>query len=395
VVGIEIEYMIVDKQTLQIKPIADKIIYELTHHFSKEVRVKDVAMSHEFVLHVLELKHHGVALPTDLKERNFCEMIQQINAQLSQYDAILMPTSMHPMMDPVNETVRWPHDNKVIYDTYDAIFNAKTHGFSNVQSMHLNFPYQTPEEFNQLHEVLRLLLPIIPALTASSPMVEGVLSTMSDMRLYYYEQNQSKVPLITGAIIPDSVTYDLYEDAILRPMYHAIEPFDNDRILQHPWLNSRGVIPKFEQQALEVRLFDTQECVKGDLLIAKWFYALAQWLYDSYDGIRMPSLTTGRLKRLLNHAMMKGREAEIDDMNYLQLLGFPEQGMTFGFLLSDLTEKLAGYLSKDDRDDFQDWLTLNTLSYRIKQALHYHSTHDIYASLIDNLASNTFFRGVK
>ena len=83
--------------------------------------------------------------------------------------AILLPTAMHPWMDPHTETLLWPHGNRDIYHTYNRIFNCQGHGWSNLQSVHVNLAFKGDEEFGRLHGAIRLLLPLLPALAITSP----------------------------------------------------------------------------------------------------------------------------------------------------------------------------------------------------------------------------------
>ena len=83
-----------------------------------------------------------------------------------------MPTAMHPWMDPATETVLWD-DATDVYRTYDRIYGCRGHGWANLQSMHVNLPFADDSQFARLHAAIRLVLPLLPALAASSPIAEG------------------------------------------------------------------------------------------------------------------------------------------------------------------------------------------------------------------------------
>src|SRR5690606_39942565 len=78
-------------------------------------------------------------------------------------------------------------------------------GWSNVQSTHLNLPFYDDQEFARLHAAVRLLLPILPALCASTPVLNGKFTGSFDTRLKYYKSNQNRIPSIAGKIIPEAV----------------------------------------------------------------------------------------------------------------------------------------------------------------------------------------------
>ncbi len=131
-----------------------------------------ISWSNELVAHVVELKTSEPAAALAGLAQAFAEHVRRINDLLRPLGARLMPTGMHPWMDPARETRLWPHDYSEVYANFDRIFDCRGHGWSNLQSVHLNLPFADDEEFGRLHAAIRLLLPILPALAASSPIVE-------------------------------------------------------------------------------------------------------------------------------------------------------------------------------------------------------------------------------
>ena len=227
VLGIEIEYMLVDSDSLNVQPKSDQLLKTLAGHQTNEVELGDIAISNELVMHVLELKNNGPRPPTDPIAKQFQQAILDIQPMLQEHHLQLLPTGAHPWMNPLTETIRWPHGNKSIYQQYDTIFNCQGHGWSNLQSMHINLPFANDEEFAQLHSLVRILLPLLPALAASTPIIDKKLTGFQDTRLVFYEKNQQKIPSISGDIIPEFVTSESqYRDEILAPMYRDISPFD-------------------------------------------------------------------------------------------------------------------------------------------------------------------------
>ncbi|MBK9976184.1 MAG: hypothetical protein IPP14_15545 [Planctomycetes bacterium] len=72
---------------------------------------------------------------------------------------------MHPFFDPMTETKLWPLSNNVVYETHNRIFDCRGHGWSNLQSTHLNLPFANDTEFARLHAAIRMILLILPALS--------------------------------------------------------------------------------------------------------------------------------------------------------------------------------------------------------------------------------------
>ena len=85
----------------------------------------------------------------------------------------LLPGGVHPWMDPSKETRLWPHEYNEVYRSFDRIFGCAGHGWSNLQSTHLNLPFADDDEFGRLHAAIRAILPLLPALNTVS--LSGVL----------------------------------------------------------------------------------------------------------------------------------------------------------------------------------------------------------------------------
>ena len=151
--------------------------------YESEVELGKLRWSNELVLHVIELKTNGPA--GELKDLSalFNHDIQHINALLLPYGAQLMPTGLHPWMNPHTQTVLWPHEYNAIYETYNSIFGCQGHGWSNIQSNHINLPFYDDGEFGRLHSAIRLVLPLVPALAASTPILDGRMNAVLDSRL--------------------------------------------------------------------------------------------------------------------------------------------------------------------------------------------------------------------
>jgi gamma-glutamyl:cysteine ligase YbdK (ATP-grasp superfamily) len=325
VFGVELEYMIVDRDTMKARPIADLLIEEVTGSIQSDVERGALGWSNELVSHVIELKTNGPAPTLKGLSNDFLKEVEYINEVLRSHNAVLMPTGAHPFFDPKTETVIWPHEYNEVYALYDRIFNCVGHGWSNLQSTHLNLPFNGDEQFGKLHAAIRVILPIIPALCASTPVIEGKLTGLFDTRLEYYRKNQQKIPEIAGLIIPEEV-FDKasYERDIFQPIKRAITPYDTDGILDKHFLNSRGAIARFDRGAIEIRLIDIQECPRADLAIVELIVASLQGLIAKYEGRPQElrhGVSTERLSQMLTTSSHFGSRATLSDSAYLSLFG--------------------------------------------------------------------------
>jgi gamma-glutamyl:cysteine ligase YbdK (ATP-grasp superfamily) len=395
--GIELEYMLVDRESLAVLPAADALLRGASGDDSGEVERGLLGWSNELVLHVAEIKNRRPERNLQALAAAFQVEVGAINDSLRAMDARLMPTAMHPWMDPAAETRLWPHRNEAIYQAYARLFDTKSHGWANLQSMHINLPFADDAEFARLHAAIRLLLPILPALAASSPIADGRITGYADYRMQVYWHNADRMPAIAGMVVPEPASSRAdYEAHILAPMYREIAPFDPEGVLQHEWLNSHGAIARFDRNAIEIRVIDVQECPLADLAIAAATTGTIEALYRADAAREQDAVPTETLARLLRHCIRDGLRAAIDDAAYLALLGYPGSHCTAADLWAHLVDRLP------QADGVAFWQTplktileQGTLSRRILRALGEGATRAridaVYRELCDCLAQGVMF----
>jgi carboxylate-amine ligase len=321
--GIELEYMICDKQTLSVLPITDKLMWKLTGAFSNEVNAGEISYSNELALHVVELKTTEPMPSLYGLDKSFQHHIERINALLAEEGACLLPTGMHPWMDP-DSVKLWQHEQNLVYENYHRIFDCRGHGWANIQSVHLNLPFSNDEEFCALHSAIRWLLPIMPALSASSPIKDGKISGYLDARLEVYRHNQKRIPSIAGCVVPEAIaSRQEYLDKILKPMWKDIEEHDPDGLLAEEWLNSRGAIARFDRDAIEIRVLDTQECPRMDIaIVSAIVFVLRQFVQRiRAKQVLYSSIETEELASIFLKVIRDGEKTVISHPGYLQLFG--------------------------------------------------------------------------
>lgn len=398
--GIELEYMIVNRETLDVMPVSDEIIKSAAGRYTNDFSNNGMGWSNEFVRHVLEVKNNDPLPSLNGLEHAFHRQVLQINAILEQMGGMLMPSGMHPWMNPRKETKLWQHRYRHVYETYDRIFNCRRHGWANLQSMHINLSFSGDRDFARLHAAVRLLMPIIPALAASSPIVEGNLSGMQDTRLSYYRRNQQKVPSIMGSIIPEPVfTRAGYHDNILAKMYTDIAHYDTDNILKHEWLNSRGAIPRYERNALEIRVIDTQECPGADIAVAEGIVSVLKLLTAERWGSHeeQKSWEVRALLPMFRKTIRHSDHAVIDNRRYLRMLGFPESKARAGEIWKHLIDASSTdqHIRKESLAFLKIITDRGTLSRRILKSLGSSPSlkriKSLYGTLCRCLAANTPF----
>lgn len=336
--GIEIETMLVDGKTLDVLPKVDAVLTQL--HGTPTVEHVDgpITWSNELVNHVIEFK---VSKPVPISEQlatDFHASIDHFRKGATASGGVLLPTGMHPWMNPATQTQLWPGEYHEHYATYHSIFNCFTHGFANLQSVHINIPFHDEDEFGRLSAAIRLVLPLIPALGAASPIRDGVRSPQLNGRLEVYRTNQKLVESVAGKVIPEPI-FDTatYKSDILQKMYTDVAPFDPNKILQTEQLNSRGCIARFDRNTLEIRLIDAQECSYADIAVASAVvYLVNELLHEkwlSYE--QQKQVDTNELYKILTACIKDAEGTKITSKTLLSHFGL-ENEITAGKLLSGI-----------------------------------------------------------
>ena len=408
--GVEMEFMIVDRETLQVLPRADiPLGKDKDGNQLSDVEYDDIGLSNELVSHVLEFKCAHPKSTFDGLGKRFFHEIRRANKKLEKIGAMLLPSAAHPFMDPA-EMKLWPYDCNDIYQTYDRIFNCKGHGWANLQSTHLNLSFDGDDEFGELHAAIRLLLPLIPAIAASSPYLDGKYTGFKDARIEVYRHNQDKVPEIAGLVIPEKAyTYDEYNTQIFDKVKKAIAPYDPEHLLNHFFLNSRGAIARFDRGAIEIRLVDIQECPNADIAIVELEVATLKAiasgrLFKPAAGSApvtakayremLRDFDTARLSEMLTQTSRDAEDTVIDWSEYLAVFGM-EGKCTAGELWKHVFDAVKGDLTEVSRNVMEQMLARGTLSSALYRALGDEpSRKDFvteYKKLADCLAHNRLY----
>jgi glutathione synthase/RimK-type ligase-like ATP-grasp enzyme/gamma-glutamyl:cysteine ligase YbdK (ATP-grasp superfamily) len=274
VAGMELEYPTVDRD-LNVVSLVEPAFRILAGRGTSDVHLGALGFSNEIADHVFEVKTEAPVRSLRQAEEVLYEGVQRFSAVLrDEFDARLMPTGMHPWFDPRKGKL-WSRSGGRVYGTYQRLFDVYTHGWMNVQASHLNLPFGDERETLAMHTAAALLIPYLPAIAASTPMYDGDLQPHADGRLAWILEHQARIPESCGQLVPEYVeSFGDYRRKILGPMYAALDRLPHDASpIRHEFFNARGAVFKFSRKAMEVRVLDTQECVKMDAAIAAFVRA--------------------------------------------------------------------------------------------------------------------------
>jgi gamma-glutamyl:cysteine ligase YbdK (ATP-grasp superfamily) len=394
--GVELEYMIVDADTLDVRPVADELLKAEGGSYDEDVRRGPVEWSNELALHVIELKTARPRLRLTGLDGQFHHDIRHINRMLARRGCRLLPGGMHPWMNPGREGRLWPHACQDIYEAFHRIFDCRRHGWMNLQSTHLNLPFANDREFARLHAAVRLILPLIPALGASSPFMEGRVAENLDQRLEVYRQNCRRVPSVSGRVVPEPIrTRRAYQQHIFNRIYRDLEGLDPEGILREEWVNARGAIARFSRNTIEIRLLDMQECPAVDVAIVECLVAVLRRLVRHGSLEAQFSISTEYLQTLLRRTTRNAGATRVAHPGYFRCFGIPtRQRMTVRELWSGLLDQCTA-LPTDRSGAIRFILREGSLAERLRRAAGDRPSRQrlrcVYRRLADCLDTNERF----
>ena len=404
-IGIGLEHVIVARDSLDPLPLADQMLAEAGGPGAGEVARGAYGWSHALALHQIETRNRTLAPSLAGLAHAFDAEVAAINRQLAPYRARLLPGGMHPWMLPLADTRLWPHAPAALHDQVDRIFDCRRHGWANVQGMRIHLPFSGDEQFARLHAAIRLVLPIIPALAASSPFAECCDTGHADYRIKLLRERAACVPGITGGLIPATVSSRAaYEQDILAPLYRAIALRDPKGLLQQEWFNPHGAIPCFARNAIEIRITDAQECPRADIAVAGAITAVVRMLYEEETCTLAQQQTypTADLADILKRCTDRAEQAPLTGTacaSYLALLGYPKFTCSAQHLWRYLLRSRAAEpgIDEDGVAALDQILEHGSLATRLRRATHGDISparlHTLYRRLADCLEQGRMFGG--
>jgi gamma-glutamyl:cysteine ligase YbdK (ATP-grasp superfamily) len=370
-------------------PISDKIIKSHCGKIINFIELPKFTFGKELQLHVMEIKaNKPFKTPWEFEE-TMQNAVCTLNQITQKHGATLLGTGMHPLLK-LQDTAIWPHYHRKIYQQYSKIFNLNQHGWLNIQSFHLNLPYQKEADAIQIHNQLANLCAYLPAISASSPIFEGKMGPDNDNRLQFYKVNQKEVPTITSDVIPDYVSsLSQYKKGVIGRYSTDLERAGADKtLLNREWVNSRGVIFRFDRKALEVRVMDEQECVKSDVALACFVRAALRGLIDLNSEL----LPHDVLVKNFNSVIKDGLHAEVSNQNGKTAKQVCQYYLNLASEYADEDEKKYLWLlqKRIEEGSLSELIRANVLRRAEKTDFH-QAIVDVYSTLIKCLSDNEIY----
>jgi hypothetical protein len=230
-----------------------------------------------------------------------------------------------------------------------------------------------------------------------------------DNRLLAYRENARRVPSVTGEVVPERVhTRSGYRREILERIYEDLTELDREGTLRDEWVNARGAIARFQRGSIEIRVIDTQECVRADVAVVAAVVGAVRSVADGplLDPDAASNVEQETLTEVLEQAIYLGDRAHVASPEYLEVLGAPA-GRRGSPSLREVWQHLAevGAYRDPAASELSDALEViledGPLARRIREAVQGADTYaeptrnqlrSVYERLADCVSAGEMFR---
>ncbi len=350
--GLGLEYCVVDRKTLA--PLYPPIALE---------NPKDA-------LATLNEAGTGVRLSTGVLARTIAAAAQELTAQLPKFSTrvealaggVLLPSGAHPLASASNPGTTRP-----------TVAAQKRHPFLPEGSLwtcssRIELPFADDQLFGRLHTAVRMVLPIIPAISASSPFLKGKRARGSSSRILAILDDHPEMPELTGDGIPE-VALDQadYYRIVLEPIAMALAKRGLSATVDYQMANRRLAIPSFERGTITITAADMQECPSSDAAVAEMIVAVVQAMMSGrwVSNYLQRAWHGADLKAVLLDTTRHGGDAIIANRDLLLMFGMMRESASAAELWRHLYQQLRGELGEAARMRIAFILDRGCLAQRI------------------------------
>ena len=173
-IGVEIELQLIDKNNFDLKNISSKVLANVDKKFSNNIKC-------ELIESMIEI-NTNICSNVDEVERDIIKTLNYLDEILKNYNTELNCTSLHPFAIGKNQIIT---DN----DRYKRIMNdLQMVGKRFIsQGLHVHIGINDSENAIKVNNALRIYLPLLLALSTSSPFFEGEDTGLHSYRTKLFE----------------------------------------------------------------------------------------------------------------------------------------------------------------------------------------------------------------
>jgi hypothetical protein len=223
--------------------------------------------------------------------------------------------------------------------------------------LRLDLHFAREQDFGRLHAAVRMALPLLPALSAATPIRDGRSTGFHSARLRACLDLYDLHPARIGGFIPEPVfdAHD-YDREVLGPILQAIATSRGAEATDAQALNLRAATAQFDSGILSIHAIDAQENPAADMAVLEFTIALlralvagrwsSNYLQRAWNSEDLMSVMLGTIR--------DGSKAVIGNRDFLFMLGILKQEQAtaaevlkhlFVELYSDLSENARAHLA--------------------------------------------------
>lgn len=391
-------YSIVDRITLEALPLADEVLGAI-RTASKTGARATMDWKPSTATHLIQLEPVRGSKPSPALARRISVQLAKADGVLKWHKAMLLPTGAHPLLRAADA-----HPSVGAGDPFEQLpldlFDRRVHGHINSPGLYLGMRFSSDEEFAKLHAAVRVLLPIIPALTASSPFLEGKPTGYMDSRALQMIKAYEGHPELAGAIVPEAVfSQEDHDRIVLAPIARVFAQRNTEDGADAEALNVRGAVAFFDRGVLELRVMDPQEHPAMDLALVEFVRVVLKAMMSGrwVSSYLQRAWTEQDLLAIYLQVIKDAGATLFPSREYLMMFGLLNQDeMSAGMLWQHLFVELYEDLSDEARTLVGHILEQGCLASRITQRVGTDASEQsitkVYSELAECLAQGRNFQ---
>lgn len=221
------------------------------------------------------------------------------------------------------------------------------------RGLRLEIPYERPGDFGKLMAAVRVLLPLIPAYSASSPVAGGRTTGCHSGRLRACIDLYDRYPERVGHFIPEAVFEPSdYDREVLGPIATAMARSGGHGAMDAQNLDLRAATAGQDPDLVIIHAIDAQENAAADLAVIEFTIAVLRALVGGrwVSNYLQRAWSAEDLLSVMDSTIKHGMKAVISNKDYLFMFGMLKQEEADATrLLQHLFVELYGDLSENAR----------------------------------------------
>ncbi|MFN3875230.1 MAG: glutamate-cysteine ligase family protein, partial [Flavobacteriales bacterium] len=199
--------------------------------------------------------------------------------------------------------------------------------------LRIDLPFARESDFARLHAAVRILLPLLPALSAATPIRDGRSTDLHSARLHACLGLYDRHPARVGGFIPEPVFDPADHDRVaLGPIAQELAASGAVDSVDAQELNLRAATTSFNPNLLRIHAIDAQENPAADMAVAEFTIAVLRALVAGRwsSTYLQRAWSTDDLMAVMLGTIRDGCRAVIAHRDYLFMLGLLKQERATG-----------------------------------------------------------------